>query len=177
MKKISIILLSVAMLFAFASCANNSSIPAGWNIGVRVGQHNSGATVDHDNWKYAEVELNGNIITVKATLEKMTTYDSTDPLQGEAKWLALLIDTGVEDLTQVEFNGVALDDVAANEYNDLKGTDGTAAKSSELVLWIEADDSAYADTGRSIKFSKENAEDLFLTIIVEDTTENTDQST
>lgn len=169
MKKISIVLLSVAMLFAFASCANNSSIPEGWNIGVRVGQHVDGYTEDHSNWKFAEAELNGNIITVKADLESMNTYASTAG-QGDAKWLALLIDTGEKDLTKVKYNGVALDSAAANEYKDLKAVDDTAAKSSELVLWIKADDAAYSNGGRSIKFSKENAEDVFLTITVEDTT-------
>ena len=168
MKKISIVLLAVAMLFAFASCANNSSIPEGWNIGVRVGQHVDGYTEDHGNWKFAEAELNGNIITVKADLESMNTYASTAG-QGEAKWLALLIDTGETDLTKVKYNGVVLDSAAANEYKDLKAVDGTEAKASELVLWIKADDVAYSN-GRSIKFSKENAEDVFLTITVEDTT-------
>ena len=168
MKKISIVLLAVAMLFAFASCANNSSIPEGWNIGVRVGQHVDGYTEDHGNWKFAEAELNRNIITVKADLESMNTYASTAG-QGDAKWLALLIDTGETDLAKVKYNGVVLDSAAANEYKDLKAVDGTEAKASELVLWIKADDVAYSN-GRSIKFSKENAEDVFLTITVEDTT-------
>ena len=168
MKKISIVLLAVAMLFAFASCANNSSIPEGWNIGVRVGQHVDGYTEDHGNWKFAEAELNRNIITVKADLESMNTYASTAG-QGDAKWLALLIDTGETDLTKVKYNGVVLDSAAANEYKDLKAVDGTEAKASELVLWIKADDVAYSN-GRSIKFSKKNAEDVFLTITVEDTT-------
>ena len=169
MKKISIVLLAVAMLFAFASCANNSSIPEGWNIGVRVGQHVRGYEEDHGNWKFAEAELNRNIITVKADLESMNTYASTAG-QGNAKWLALLIDTGEKDLTKVKYNGVALNSTDANEYNDLKAVDDTDAKSSELVLWIKADDAAYSNGGRSIKFSKENAEDVFLTITVEDTT-------
>ncbi len=170
MKKISIVLLAVAMLFAFASCANNSSIPEGWNIGVRVGQHKAGYSEDYGNWKFAEAELNGNIITVKADLESMNTYASSVSSQGSAKWLALLIDTGETDLTKVKYNGEALDSTAANEYKDLKAADDTDAKSSELVLWIKADDAAYSNGGRSIKFSKENAEDVFLTITVEDTT-------
>lgn len=168
MKKIIVALLAITMVFAFTSCDNDPALKE-MTVGVRLGKHVKGESEDGDNWKFAALSMDGDVVTIQADLASMTPYNSTAG-QGEAIWLALLIDTGISDLANVVYDGKALEDAGANEYKDLKGVDGTEGKASEMVLWIKADDAATYENGREIKLSYDGYVEKKITIkVVNDT--------
>lgn len=167
MKKISVLLLAIMMLFAFTACDDASGLKE-MNVSVRLGQHVRGAEEDHNNWKQATVSMEDDVVTVHADLDAMEKYASSVTSQGEAMWLALLIDTGISDLENVVYNGTPLGEAGANEYKDLKGVDGVEGKSSEMVLWIKADDSTTYAEGRKITLGADGFIEKSITIKVED---------
>ena len=124
MKRIAVVFAVFLMLFTFSSCESEPSLN-NMNVSVRIGKHVRGDAVDYGNWKHAQLSAEGDVYTVKADLDAMAEYASSADGQGEAKWLALLIDTGINDLTNVSFNSTKLGEDGANEYKDLQGTDGT----------------------------------------------------
>ena len=167
MKKIIVALLAFAMVFAFTSCESEPSLKE-MTVGVRLGQHVKGESEDGSNWKSAVLSMEGDVVTIQADLDAMKNYQSSVSSQGEAKWLALLIDTGISDLANVVYNGEALGDAGANEYKDLKGVDvdGTTGKATEMVLWIKAEDTQYT-SGRTITLSYDGYVEKEITIKVE----------
>lgn len=172
MKKIIVALLAFAMVFAFTSCDNDPALKE-MTVGVRLGQHVMGESVDRDNWKSAVLSMEGDVVTIKADLGAMDSYKSTSEAlpegQKTGKWLALLIDTGISDLANVVYNEEVLGDAGANEYKDLKGVDvdGTPGKATEMVLWIKAEDAQYT-SGRPITLSYDGYVEKEITIKVED---------
>lgn len=167
MKRIAVVFAVFLMLFTFSSCESEPSLD-NMNVSVRIGKHVRGDAEDHGNWEHAQLSAEGDVYTVKADLDAMTAYESSAANQGEAKWLALLIDTGINDLTNVSFNSTKLGKDGANEYKDLQGTDGTPGRSSEIVLWIKADDSAYT-AGKPVTIGADGYYEKTITIKVEDT--------
>ena len=167
MKKISVLLLAIMMLFAFTACDDASGLKE-MNVSVRLGQHVRGESEDGGNWKHAIISMEGNTITVTTNTSQLKTYASTVSDNGEAMWLALLIDTGISDLENVVYNGTPLGEAGANEYKDLKGVDGVEGKSSEMVLWIKADDSTTYANGREITLSADGYIETKLNIKVVD---------
>ena len=155
------------MLFSFSSCESEPSLD-NMNVSIRIGKHVRGEAEDNGNWNHAQLSAEGDVYTVKADIDAMTKYASSADGQGEAKWLALLIDTGINDLTNVSFNSTKLGKDGANEYKDLQGTDGTPGRSSEIVLWIKANDSAYT-AGKPVTIGADGYYEKTITIKVEDT--------
>ena len=173
MKKIIVALLAFAMVFAFTSCDNDPALKE-MTVGVRLGQHVRGDSVDKGNWQFAVLSMEGDVVTIKADLDEMKSYESTsDKLpdgQKTGTWLALLIDTGITDLANVVYNREEVLGVdGANEYKDLKGVDvdGTPGKATEMVLWIKAEDEQYT-SGRTITLSYDGYVEKEITIKVED---------
>lgn len=162
------------MLFSFSSCESEPSLD-NMNVSVRIGKHVRGEAEDNGNWNHAQLSAEGDVYTVKADIDAMTKYASSADGQGEAKWLAILIDTGINDLTNVSFNSTKLGEDGANEYKDLQGTDGTPGRSSEIVLWIKADDSAYT-AGKPVTIGADGYYEKTITIKVEDTDYAADQA-
>ena len=171
MKKIIVALLAFAMVFAFTSCDNDPALKE-MTVGVRLGQHVNGESVDKGNWQSAVLSMEGDVVTIKADLGAMDSYKSTSEAlpegQKTGKWLALLIDTGISDLANVVYNGDVLGAAGANEYKDLKGVDvdGTPGQDTEMVLWIKAEDAQYT-SGRPITLSYDGYVEKEITIKVE----------
>ena len=174
MKRIAVVFAVFLMLFTFSSCESEPSLD-NMNVSVRIGKHVRGDAEDHGNWNHAQLSAEGDVYTVKADIDAMTKYASSADGQGEAKWLAILIDTGINDLTNVSFNSTKLGEDGANEYKDLQGTDGTPGRSSEIVLWIKADDSAYT-AGKPVTIGADGYYEKTITIKVEDTDYAADQA-
>ncbi len=113
-----------------------------WDITVRLAKHVLGSEADYDNWKDVTVNYENGIANVDIKLSDMTAYESTDPGQQTAdyKWFAVLIGTGVDDITEISFNGEKLESTEEALRDDMQGTDGTSAETDEFVWWIKADE-------------------------------------
>ena len=62
MKKISVLLFAIMMLFAFTACDDASGLKE-MNVSVRLGQHVRGEAEDGGNWKHAIISMEGNTIS------------------------------------------------------------------------------------------------------------------
>lgn len=149
---------------------NEEDKPFAWDISVRIAKHNEkNGFNDHDNYKYAEVEPNNDgSFTVKAALNRLVSYGSTDESRGEGKWIALLIGTGAEDITKLSYNSSALGTNDVNERNDMLGSNNSAVASDEFVLWINADKAKDISFKLSYNDKSAEVEDKTVTIKLED---------
>lgn len=65
--------------------------------------------------------------------ETLNSYESTDPTQGTGQWVALIIETGEDDITKVTYNGNYL--TAA----DVADAQSMGAPAGSFVLWVKAE--------------------------------------
>lgn len=81
------------------------------------------------------VTKDGNVYTVNVAggVNSLNTYASTNPAQGEGKWIGLDIDTGEKDITKVTFNGEAL------SAADVADADSLGLPKGHFVLWLKAE--------------------------------------
>ena len=79
------------------------------------------------------ISVNGDVATLKVDMNGLQSYDSSDPSQGKAKWVGLIIETGEKTLENVTYNGVAL--TAA----DIADATSVGAPAGAFVLWLKAD--------------------------------------
>lgn len=66
----------------------------------------------------------------------MQTYTSSDPAQGNARWIGVIIETGETTDANVTYNGSALS--AADDTDAIS----VGGKAGDIVLWLKADDVA-----------------------------------
>ena len=87
------------------------------------------------NQNKLSVSTEGNIYTVKVAggVNSLNSYESTNPAQGEAKWIGLDINTGEKDITKVTFNGTPL------EAADVADADSLGLPKGHFVLWLKAE--------------------------------------
>ena len=136
-----------------------------WDISVRLAKHSRGTSEDHDNWKYVTVDYSNGVANVEIGLSDMAKFTSSDPTQaekGNKPWFAVLIGTGIDDITTVSFNGSILPEEEISNRNDMVGYDDTAANDDEFVLWLCADDMIGAKT-KTYTLSRDGADDVELT--------------
>lgn len=95
------------------------------------------------NSAHATVSINGTEITVALDC-KVSDLEDADHGEtwGVHKWLGFGVDTGLESIVGVEFNGTAMTEADAKEASDL----GLSA--GEFVLYIKAENGAYLTDGR-----------------------------
>lgn len=79
------------------------------------------------------ISVNGNVATLKVDMAGLQSYDSSDPSQGKAKWVGLIIETGEDTLENVTYNGTPLG--AA----DIADATSVGAPAGAFVLWLKAD--------------------------------------
>ena len=155
------------MAFAFFSCdtSRDYSSAQSFNIQVRAGDHTNSSVID--NYDNVKVSFSYSTITVEV-VKDLVPSDSTVGM-GNGDWVALLIDIGISDLTNVSFEGELLgSNGGASEYQYFVG-----GKSSEIVLWINAADNQYID-GRDVKISADGFRTRTLKIVVTDTRTTTE---
>lgn len=136
-----------------------------WDISARLAKHSRGASEDYDNWKYVTVDYSNGVANVEIALSDMAKFTSSDPTQaekGDKPWFAVLIGTGIDDITTVSFNGSILPEEEISNRNDMVGYDDTAANDDEFVLWLCADDMIGAKT-KTYTLSRDGADDVELT--------------
>ena len=79
------------------------------------------------------ISVNGDTATLKVDMAGLQSYDSSNPSQGKAKWVGLIIETGEDTLKNVTYNGTAL--TAA----DIADATSVGAPAGAFVLWLKAD--------------------------------------
>ena len=94
---------------------------------------NSDQHIKDNNECIKSISVNGNVATLKVDMAGLQSYDSSDPSQGKAKWVGLIIETGENTLENVTYNGVAL--TAA----DIADATSVGAPAGAFVLWLKAD--------------------------------------
>lgn len=128
---------------------NPNNIPKEWkNIGYEDKLDHAEEAIA--NLRKVSVKQEGNVVTITGHLNELAKFESSDPSQGSHKWIALVVDTGVEDFDGVEYYTdkeaiipqklyEMLDDILADNISvgvDEKGSTST----SKVVLWVKADE-------------------------------------
>lgn len=137
-----------------ADSAGHTHVPNDENIAVATANQNAVEVVSSGENEWT--------INVNGTLQ---AYTSTDASQNDSayEWIGLSVDTGVEDITTVSYNGVALseDDVKDAESVGVNVTDG---KCSSFILWIKAE--ALKVDPKTITLASDGYETITVTIKV-----------
>ena len=111
--------------------------------------------------KVESVTFGEEIIEVKAPLDELIAYPSSNPSQGTHKWIGLEIKTGVSPVKGVKFDGYTLTD------EDVAEATTVGCSAGSFVLYIKAEDIAV--TPRVFTLSKAGYETRNITIEVIDT--------
>ena len=110
-----------------------SHVPAGfpYSEGYAINQGKSTVTTKHeDGTQVISVAVNGGV-------ESLETWTSTDPGQaafGNKPWIAIDVNTGLDDITKVSYNGSALTSA------DVEDAAAWGLGAGHFILWIKADD-------------------------------------
>ena len=89
--------------------------------------------IKENNECIKSISVNGDVATLKVDMAGLQSYDSSDPSQGKAKWVGLIIETGENTLENVTYNGTPLG--AA----DIADATSVGAPAGAFVLWLKAD--------------------------------------
>ena len=89
--------------------------------------------IKENNECIKSISVNGDVATLKVDMNGLQSYKSSDPSQGTAKWVGLIIETGEDTLENVTYNGTPL--TAA----DIADATSVGAPAGAFVLWLKAD--------------------------------------
>lgn len=107
----------------------NGHIPAGFPNSTEYQANQSKATV--------AVADNTIAVTIDGGVDALDVWTSTDPGQaiaGDKPWIALDIDTGIDDITRLTYNGTQLTN------SDVADASAWGLPAGHLILWIKADE-------------------------------------
>ena len=110
------------------------------------------------NKEKASVSLEDGIVTVTVDVNELTESASSEPSQGTHKWLALEIGTGINDITEVKYNGSPL------TAQDVSDAQVTGCATGSFVLYIKTEE--VAETPKTITLSADGYGETSLTIQV-----------
>ena len=100
------------------------------------------------------VQKDNNII-VLGNLSALNSFASTNPAQGEAKWIGIDIGTNISDITNLTWNGYAL------EQADIDEAASVGLGAGHIIFWAKAENlprvikigrKGYADTEIKVSF-------------------------
>lgn len=132
-------------------------IPDTWNITAGLAPTPT-EEVLVSNKEKASVSLVDGIITVTVDVDELTESASSEPSQGTHKWLALEIGTGINDITEVKYNGSPL------TAQDVSDAQATGCATGSFVLYIKTEE--VAETPKAIALSADGYGETSLTIQV-----------
>lgn len=107
------------------------------------------------------LKQNGDEITISGALDEMVKFASSDPNQGEAKWIGIDIDTSLKSIVGATWNGYTL------TQDDEEEALGLGLPKGHIVFWAKAE--ALASEPYTITMTAEGKEDTELTVSFEDT--------
>jgi hypothetical protein len=105
-----------------------------WNVSVANVTTPLGEDMTINQSKVESVTIEENIITVTVPIEELVAYASSTPAQGTHKWVAILITTGLSEITSVKYNGSQLTSADANEAAAVGGQAG------DIIMWLKSDE-------------------------------------
>lgn len=94
------------------------------------------------------VEQSGDEVAVKGSLDSLVSFASSNPAQGEHKWIGLDIDTGLDSIVGATWNGYTLTQEDADEAA------GLGLGAGHIVFWAKAE--AIAETPAAIAIGAED---------------------
>ncbi len=74
-----------------------------------------------------------NDIIIKCDLDALNSFASTNPAQGTAKWVGLDLNTGVDDITKLTWNGSVL------TVDDVAEAASVGLGAGHIVFWVKVD--------------------------------------
>ena len=101
------------------------------------------------------VEQSGSEISIKGDLESLISYPSSNPAQGEHKWIALYIETGLDSIVGATWDGSELTQADEDEASDLGLAKG------HIIFWAKCD--VLVSEPRTITIGTDD-EDLVFTV-------------
>ena len=107
-----------------------TTIPSGFPYSAEYQENQEAMTVT-----VADNKINVSVASID-DLNKWTSTDSTQETYGDQPWLALDIDTGVDDITKLTYNGFAL------TSSDVADAAAWGLGAGHIILWIRANDVA-----------------------------------
>ena len=108
--------------------------PDAWNVSVAKVSTSLSEDMTTNQAKVESVTIENNVITVTAPVDELVAYASSNPAHGTHKWVAILITTGLPDITAVKYNGSQLTSADAAEAAAVGGQAG------DIVMWLKCDE-------------------------------------
>ena len=138
-----------------SAAVGTSTIPAGWPYDAEY----------QENQEKLNVTVNNNAIAVTVTggIDSLNEWTSTDPGQatyGDQPWIALDIDTGLDDITKVSYNGSAL------TAQDVADAAAWGLGAGHFILWLRAN--AVHSSEKTFTLSGEGLDTVTVTVTVDD---------
>ena len=96
------------------------------------------------------------VYEVVADVDGLNKFTSTNPAQGDGKWIGLAVDTGEQDITKVKYDGNAF------TVADVAEAASIGVPAGSFVLWLDAEDLEIED--RTIVLSTDNKADTTILI-------------
>jgi len=103
------------------------------------------------------VEQDGAAVVVKGSLAALNTFASTNPSQGEGKWIALDIETKANSIVDVKWNGSQLG------AEDVIESASVGLAQNHIIFWAKAE-----ALPRTITLSSEGFDDAQLVVSFEE---------
>ena len=105
-------------------------------------------TLTQTNENQAAVTLSGTgyDYTITGSLSKLNSIESSNAVQGEAKWIGLLIDVGADVKDQLYFGDSESSLSPVTDYED------QVATAIQIILWVKADQLANGAITRYMKY-------------------------
>jgi hypothetical protein len=124
---------------------------------------------NNENYEYAainqaaveNISRQGNVITLNGDLDNMVEYTSA---AGTHKFVAVDLDTGLDSIVGVTWDGSALTAADVSEAHDEAGLGA-----GHIVYWAQADVISNPETPRVITLGKEGYNPVTITVRFEDT--------
>lgn len=130
-------------------------MPAGWSA-------EDAAKFEVNQGLVSEVVTTANNINVKVTdVSQLEQWASSNPGQGTHAWIAVDINTGVDDITKLTYNGSALTDA------DVAEAASWGLGAGHIVLWLKGEEVTQANP-REITLAGDNVKPITFTVTVED---------
>jgi len=133
-------------------------VPDTWNITAGLAPTPTEEVLVGNKEQVQSVVLTDGIVTVTVDVDELTESASSEPSQGTHKWLALEIGTGINDITEVKYNGSALTD------QDVSDAQATGCATGSFVLYIKTEE--VAETPKTITLSADGYGETTITIQV-----------
>lgn len=130
-------------------------MPAGWSIADTEKFRNNQGLIN-------DVVVTSKNINIKVDdVSLLEQWASSNPSQGTHAWIAVDINTGVDDITKLTYNGSALTSA------DVEEAASWGLGAGHIVLWLKGEEVTQANP-KEITLAGDDVKPLTFTVTVED---------